>query len=68
MHRHLGPGAVHLMNGLYDASCDNQPVVASWASARAVGSDFQQELNMERLFGDVAVVVGHDSHADPGRG
>ena len=54
-----GPGAVHLMNGLYDAFCDNQPVVAvvGQQARVAMGSDFQQELNMERLFGDVAEYV-----------
>lgn len=54
-----GPGAVHLMNGLYDARCDNQPVVAvvGQQARVAMGSDFQQELNMERLFGDVAEYV-----------
>ena len=54
-----GPGAVHLMNGLYDAKCDNQPVVAIVGQQARVaeGSDFQQELNMERLFGDVAEYV-----------
>ena len=54
-----GPGAVHLMNGLYDAKCDNQPVVAivGQQARVAMGSDFQQELNMERLFGDVAEFV-----------
>jgi pyruvate dehydrogenase (quinone) len=54
-----GPGAVHLMNGLYDAACDNQPVVAivGQQARVAMGTDFQQELNMERLFGDVAQYV-----------
>lgn len=54
-----GPGAVHMMNGLYDAHCDNQPVVAvvGQQARVAMGSDFQQELNMERLFGDVAEYV-----------
>ncbi len=54
-----GPGAVHLMNGLYDAKSDNQPVVAivGQQARVAMGSDFQQELNMERLFGDVAEYV-----------
>ena len=54
-----GPGAVHLMNGLYDARCDNQPVVAivGQQARVAMGSEFQQELNMERLFGDVAEYV-----------
>jgi pyruvate dehydrogenase (quinone) len=54
-----GPGAVHLMNGLYDARCDNQPVVAivGQQARVAMGSDFQQELDMEQLFGDVAEYV-----------
>jgi pyruvate dehydrogenase (quinone) len=54
-----GPGAVHLLNGLYDAHCDNQPVVAivGQQARVAMGSDFQQELNMERMFGDVAEYV-----------
>jgi pyruvate dehydrogenase (quinone) len=54
-----GPGAVHLMNGLYDAKCDNQPVLAivGQQARVAMGSDFQQELNMERMFGDVAEYV-----------
>ena len=47
------------MNGLYDAYSDNQPVVAivGQQARVAMGSDFQQELNMERLFGDVAEYV-----------
>lgn len=54
-----GPGAVHLMNGLYDAKSDNQPVVAvvGQQARVALGSDFQQELNLERMFGDVAEYV-----------
>lgn len=54
-----GPGAVHLMNGLYDAAGDNQPVVAivGQQARAAMGSEFQQELDLERLFGDVAEFV-----------
>ena len=54
-----GPGAVHLMNGLYDAKCDSQPVLAivGQQARVAMGSEFQQELHMERLFGDVAEYV-----------
>ena len=54
-----GPGAAHLVNGLYDAKCDNQPVVAvvGQQARAATGSDFQQELNLERTFSDVAVFV-----------
>ena len=54
-----GPGAIHLMNGLYDANMDNQPVVAivGQQARVAMGSDFQQENNLERVFGDVAEYV-----------
>ncbi len=54
-----GPGAIHLMNGLYDANMDNQPVVAivGQQARVALGSDFQQENNLERIFGDVAEYV-----------
>jgi pyruvate dehydrogenase (quinone) len=54
-----GPGAVHLMNGLYDAKGDNQPVLAivGQQARAATGSDFQQELNLERTFEDVAEFV-----------
>ncbi len=54
-----GPGAVHLLNGLYDAASDNQPVLAivGQQAQAAMGTDFQQELNMERIFGDVAGFV-----------
>ncbi|HEX2856529.1 MAG TPA: thiamine pyrophosphate-requiring protein [Propionibacteriaceae bacterium] len=54
-----GPGAIHLMNGLYDAKCDNQPVLAivGQQAQASMGTDFQQELNMERIFGDVAAFV-----------
>jgi pyruvate dehydrogenase (quinone) len=31
-----GPGAIHLLNGLYDAKADHQPVLASWGSRRAL--------------------------------
>ncbi len=54
-----GPGAVHLLNGLYDAAGDNQPVVAIVGQQARVslGSEFQQELNLERVFADVAEFV-----------
>lgn len=56
MHRHFGPGAVHLTNGLYDAKMDNQPVVAIVGQQGRVslGSEAQQEMNLERLYQDVA--------------
>ena len=46
------PGGFHLLNGLYDAQMDNQPVVAivGQQGLDALGSDFQQESNLERSF------------------
>jgi pyruvate dehydrogenase (quinone) len=54
-----GPGAVHLLNGLYDARMDNQPVVAivGQQGRVALGSDAQQEIDLERVFADVAGYV-----------
>jgi pyruvate dehydrogenase (quinone) len=51
-----GPGAIHLLNGLYDAKLDHMPVVAIVGQqARAsLGSDFQQEVDLVTLFKDVA--------------
>src|SRR5262245_25827523 len=51
-----GPGAIHLLNGLYDAKLDHQPVVAIVGqSARdAIGGDYQQEVDLQSLFKDVA--------------
>jgi pyruvate dehydrogenase (quinone) len=51
-----GPGAVHLLNGLYDAKLDHQPVVAIVGQqARAgLGGNFQQEIDLQVLFKDVA--------------
>jgi pyruvate dehydrogenase (quinone) len=51
-----GPGAIHLLNGLYDAKLDHQPVVAivGQTYVRAMGGDFQQEVNLLQLFSDVA--------------
>jgi pyruvate dehydrogenase (quinone) len=51
-----GPGAIHLMNGLYDAKLDHQPVVAivGQQARMALGSNFQQEVDLTTLFKDVA--------------
>src|SRR3989440_1659277 len=51
-----GPGAIHLLNGLYDAKMDQQPVVAIVGqSARpAIGGNYQQEVDLQSLFKDVA--------------
>jgi pyruvate dehydrogenase (quinone) len=51
-----GPGAIHLLNGLYDARMDHQPVLAIVGqSARpAIGGAYQQEVDLTTLFKDVA--------------
>lgn len=51
-----GPGAVHLLNGLYDAKLDHQPVVAivGQQARMALGSEYQQEIDLQSLFKDVA--------------
>jgi len=51
-----GPGAIHLLNGLYDAKLDRKPVVAIVGQAvrRALGGHFQQEVDLSALFKDVA--------------
>src|SRR5689334_18077961 len=54
-----GPGATHLITGLYDAKLDHMPVLAITGQApRAVrGAHYQQELNLDRMFADVADYV-----------
>lgn len=51
-----GPGAIHLLNGLYDAKLDHQPVVAIIGQQKraALGGDYQQEVDLLSLFKDVA--------------
>lgn len=51
-----GPGAVHLLNGLYDAKMDHQPVLAivGQSARTAIGGDYQQEVDLPTLFKDVA--------------
>ncbi|MGC2491866.1 thiamine pyrophosphate-requiring protein [Candidatus Binatus sp.] len=51
-----GPGAIHLLNGLYDAKMDHQPVVAiiGQSATTALGSQYQQEVDLQSLFKDVA--------------
>jgi pyruvate dehydrogenase (quinone) len=51
-----GPGAVHLLNGLYDAKLDHVPVVAivGQQQTTALGSEYQQEIDLPALFKDVA--------------
>jgi pyruvate dehydrogenase (quinone) len=54
-----GPGAAHLITGLYDAKCDHQPVLAITGQAprTARGAHYTQELNLDRMFSDVADYV-----------
>jgi pyruvate dehydrogenase (quinone) len=51
-----GPGAIHLLNGLYDAKMDHQPVVAivGQTATTAMGGSYQQEVDLQNLFKDVA--------------
>ena len=51
-----GPGAIHLLNGLYDAKLDHQPVVAivGQSPRAALGGHYQQEVDLMSLFKDVA--------------
>lgn len=51
-----GPGAIHLLNGLYDAKMDHVPVVAivGQAATLALGGSYQQEVDLQTLFADVS--------------
>ena len=51
-----GPGAAHLLTGLYDAKMDHQPVLAivGQQARSSLGSDYQQEVDLISLFKDVA--------------
>jgi len=51
-----GPGAIHLLNGLYDAKLDHQPVLAitELPDSQLLGTSFRQELRLEQVFEDVA--------------
>src|SRR3954447_3448221 len=51
-----GPGAIHLLNGLYDSKLDRQPVVAviGQQARTSLGADYQQEVDLGALFKDVA--------------
>src|SRR3954467_6067899 len=51
-----GPGAIHLLNGLYDAKLDHVPVVAivGQTNRTAIGGSYQQEVDLLSLFKDVA--------------
>jgi pyruvate dehydrogenase (quinone) len=51
-----GPGAIHLLNGLYDAKLDHKPVVAivGQQARSSLGGHYQQEVDLQTLFKDVA--------------
>ena len=63
-----GPGAIHLLNGLYDAKLDHQPVVAivGQQAQTSLGGHYQQEVDLITLFKDVAheVHLGRIADAD----
>jgi pyruvate dehydrogenase (quinone) len=60
-----GPGAIHLLNGLYDAKLDHAPVLAivGQQARAALGGSYQQEVDLPALFGDVAAYV--ETATDP---
>src|SRR5712691_4922025 len=51
-----GPGGIHLLNGLYDAKLDHQPVLAitGMQETSVLGTGYQQEVNLDKLYEDVA--------------
>src|SRR5947199_7928892 len=54
-----GPGAIHLLNGLYDAKLDHAPVVAIVGQQKrmSLGAAYQQEVDLQVLFKDVSEFV-----------
>lgn len=53
----VGPGSIHLLNGLYDAKKSHAPVlvIAGQVPSEDIGTDFFQEVNNDQVFADVAV-------------
>jgi pyruvate dehydrogenase (quinone) len=51
-----GPGGLHLLNGLYDAKCDGQPVLAITGHTfhDLIGTHYQQDVDLVKVFSDVA--------------
>src|SRR6185369_13561394 len=51
-----GPGGIHLLNGLYDAKCDGQPVLAITGHTfhDLIGTHYQQDVDLNKAFADVA--------------
>src|SRR6516165_4206380 len=52
-----GPGGIHLLNGLYDAKLDGQPVLAITGHTfhDLIGTHFQQDVDLDKVFMDVAL-------------
>src|SRR5579875_1508415 len=50
-----GPGGIHLLNGLYDAKCDGQPVLAITGHTfhDLIGTNYQQDVDLDKLYMDV---------------
>jgi pyruvate dehydrogenase (quinone) len=64
-----GPGAIHLLTGLYDAKLDNTPVIAITGTTYSdmMGSNYQQDVDLLQLFSDVAVynnMINSPEHAE----
>ena len=64
-----GPGAIHLLNGLYDAKLDHQPVVAVVGQQKrlSMGAHYQQEVDLQTLFKDVSAFCNTCSHPGQAR-
>ena len=62
-----GPGAIHLLNGLYDAKLDHAPVVAIVGQQKTIslGGHYQQEVDLQTLFKDVAHEYVHVCESPP---
>src|SRR6476646_1853508 len=56
-----GPGATHLLTGLYDAKADHMPLLAICGQAETTvrGASYQQELNLDRMFAEFVQEVSH---------
>jgi len=61
-----GPGGIHLLNGLYDAKCDGQPVLAITGHTfhDLIGTHYQQDVDLDKLYMDVAAYNQRVTGAD----
>ncbi len=64
-----GPGAIHLLNGLYDAKLDHQPVLALVGQQKRIsmGAHYQQEIDLQSLFKDVSIFCNTCAHPGAAR-